>query len=260
EQQRLLDELSEAERERDDNAEILQGEVAASSELRADLKESSEGLATARAEVSELARKLEETERERQRLAEAEQALTEAQDLSTVRIAELVEESESMRAFFELVRQRTMPGPETEHFTDQIGGSQTASAVEPETEPETGAAAEPDAAPEAGRSLLTFVENWASAWSEQRVDDYLGCYSNSFRTSAGLSLVDWRNHRRERVASPEWIEVKVAILDVRNATSDRAEVEVMQSYSSDRLNDTVIKTLELVREDGLWKIAAESIE
>jgi hypothetical protein len=54
--------------------------------------------------------------------------------------------------------------------------------------------------------------------------------------------------------------VGAALVDLRLLGSDRAEVEILQSYRSDRFTDVVVKTLELVVEAGRWKIVRESTE
>lgn len=113
--------------------------------------------------------------------------------------------------------------------------------------------------PEA-RDATAAVEAWARAWSEQRVDDYLYFYSNEFTPSDSSSREAWEALRRERITKPERIDVRVALADLRPLEDGRMEVVFLQSYESDRMTDVVLKTLELVREDSGWKIAAERVE
>ncbi|MDX1503230.1 MAG: hypothetical protein R3325_12790, partial [Thermoanaerobaculia bacterium] len=61
------------------------------------------------------------------------------------------------------------------------------------------------------------------------------------------------------LAAPRFIRVSLAFLDFRTPSADRAEVDFVQSYESDRRSDTVTKRLELVREAGGWKIVAERV-
>jgi len=144
---------------------------------------------------------------------------------------------------------------------------------------------DPDALPpveaeveEAGRSkveveaepaeLAAVVEAWARAWSEQRVEDYLYFYSQGFVPLGGMSREEWQELRRVRVAAPEYVKVSVAFLDFESSESaggsaggsDRALVRFNQSYESDAFGDVVTKTLELVREGGVWKIVKESVD
>ena len=108
-------------------------------------------------------------------------------------------------------------------------------------------------------TALEAVERWAAAWSDQRADDYLAAYSREFVPPDGLSLSRWRAQRRESLAAPRFIRVSLAFLDFRTPSADRAEVDFVQSYESDRRSDTVTKRLELVREAGGWKIVAERV-
>jgi hypothetical protein len=110
------------------------------------------------------------------------------------------------------------------------------------------------------RESTTMVEAWAKAWSEQRVEDFLAFYSNTFEPSDGSSRASWEAERRERISSPARIDVRVALTDLRRLDDDRVEVTFLQSYESDRVTDVVLKTLELLREGGNWRIAAERVE
>jgi len=116
--------------------------------------------------------------------------------------------------------------------------------------------------------LAALVEAWARAWSEQRVEDYLYFYSQGFVPLGGMSREEWQELRRVRVAAPEYVKVSVAFLDFESSESaggsaggsDRALVRFNQSYESDAFGDVVTKTLELVREGGVWKIVKESVD
>ncbi len=137
-----------------------------------------------------------------------------------------------------------MPGPDFE-----------AEVAEPATEPP------PEPEPAGGlEGVRETVRAWAAAWSSQRADDYLGFYSEQFVPSGGDEVEEWRAQRRERLSSPRFIEVSVAMLDAGRDGPDRAWVRFLQSYRSNRYEDTVTKTLDLVREAGGWKILAERVE
>lgn len=108
--------------------------------------------------------------------------------------------------------------------------------------------------------LAAFVEAWAKAWSEKRVDDYLYFYGSQFRPEGDLSRDDWRQIRRDRIATPQFIRVSIAFLDFETEAEERARVRFNQSYESDTFSDVVTKTLDLVREDDAWKIVRESVD
>lgn len=143
----------------------------------------------------------------------------------------------------------------------QPGGSGTAVAelisgpVEPEPEPEPSEASVLEL-----EDPTAVVQAWARAWSEQRVEDYLSFYARDFVPADSSSREEWKALRRTRVAGPEWIDVRVALADLQPLEDDRIAVVFLQSYESDLMTDVVLKTLEMVREDGVWKIAAERVE
>ncbi len=101
------------------------------------------------------------------------------------------------------------------------------------------------------------VEGWSQAWSDQDVDAYLSFYSRSFKPDAGQSRSAWAASRRERLRAPEFIEVTVSGLEAEVVSESRGRASFEQGYRSDTFQDTVHKVLELVREDGRWKILEE---
>lgn len=114
----------------------------------------------------------------------------------------------------------------------------------------------PEAAFDAGE-LVEIVRGWARAWSEQRPADYLDFYSSRYSPGGGRSRSTWAAQRQERIYRPRFIEVSVESVGVRPLERGRAQVKFVQSYRSDRFQDRVIKTLDMMREGGEWKIVRE---
>ncbi len=108
-------------------------------------------------------------------------------------------------------------------------------------------------------SVRDFVLAWAAAWSEQRVDDYLAFYARSFRTPGGMRRGQWQAQRRQRIESPASIAVSVEQLEIVTVASRVAVATFIQSYRSDTFHDRVSKLLDLVREDGEWRILEERL-
>ncbi len=100
---------------------------------------------------------------------------------------------------------------------------------------------------------------WARAWSEQRAADYLACYAADFQPPRGLHRRDWEAQRRLRIAKPRSIEVELSGVTVETLGPDRARVRFRQAYRSETYRDVVRKILELVREDGGWRILEERV-
>lgn len=108
--------------------------------------------------------------------------------------------------------------------------------------------------------ILKLIEHWAQAWSEQRIDDYLACYAKDFRTPEGLSRLDWEAQRRLRIQEPQFIEIELEGPEILSLGDDEtAIVRFRQLYRSSSYNVAATKTLELVQENGHWRILAESI-
>jgi uncharacterized protein (TIGR02266 family) len=136
-----------------------------------------------------------------------------------------------------------------------------ATAIEPAIE-EAAPIGEPARIAAVGSGDLSRVEPtvlaWAQAWSGQRVDEYLGFYANEFAPPEGLSRDDWETQRFNRLRKPAWIKVELDGLRQQPIGTDRVSVTFSQAFSSDTFSDSVAKTLELVWEDGAWKIASEN--
>lgn len=125
----------------------------------------------------------------------------------------------------------------------------------------TPAAAKPTAAP-AGANQLGEVEAavraWAAAWSKRDVDAYFAAYAPDF-SGQQASRKAWEEERRERIVNRKRIRVAVSQMQI-SINGDRAEARFRQSYSSDSLDVTSRKTLELVRgSGGRWQIRRESV-
>ncbi len=112
---------------------------------------------------------------------------------------------------------------------------------------------QPQPAPEISL-IATAVEDWARAWSDQRVEDYLSAYASGFQPPEGLDRPAWEARRRNRITTPAWIEVAIDDLEVHVTGTGQAITAFRQSYSSNTFSDEVDKTLTLIEEDGRWRI------
>ena len=101
--------------------------------------------------------------------------------------------------------------------------------------------------------LEALARAWALAWSDKRVDDYLSFYASVF-APPGVSRGGWEKTRRERLTRPLFIEVELSNVRSQIHGPDHATVSFDQVYRSDTFGDSIVKTLELVREADLWKI------
>ncbi|MGB0713281.1 MAG: L,D-transpeptidase Cds6 family protein [Gammaproteobacteria bacterium] len=103
----------------------------------------------------------------------------------------------------------------------------------------------------------TFVLNWASAWSGQRVEEYLSHYAPDFAGGRYDSAQAWRAARRDRLTAPDTISVDVSRFELIRGDRNSAEVRFIQAYSADHYSDRVFKYLSLRRSGERWMITRE---
>lgn len=117
----------------------------------------------------------------------------------------------------------------------------------------------PSAAPDTA-GALDAVTAWADAWSRKDVGAYLDAYAAEFQPPDGQTRDAWENQRRERLAAPKSIAVRVDAPRVKVEDSGRVRVTFRQHYRSDLFSGSSTKTLLLGRSgDGRWRIVQERV-
>lgn len=101
------------------------------------------------------------------------------------------------------------------------------------------------------------VTAWAKAWSSKNMTSYLSAYTPSFMPPGGQSRSAWEADRNTLIAPRARISVDVSDLTI-TVNGNRATARFLQTYTSDTLNSTSRKSLELVRSGNRWLIARES--
>ncbi|MGE0098525.1 MAG: tetratricopeptide repeat protein [Hydrogenophaga sp.] len=129
------------------------------------------------------------------------------------------------------------------------------------------AASKPAAAPapapapattaDAQAAVESTIKAWAEAWSSRKMPLYLAAYGPDFSPAGGQSRSAWEADRRARIVPRSRISVEVSDLAI-TVNADRATARFLQEYSSDTLNVTSRKTLELVKSGNRWLIVRES--
>jgi ketosteroid isomerase-like protein len=89
------------------------------------------------------------------------------------------------------------------------------------------------------------------------MEAYLGAYAPSFVPTGGQNRRAWEADRKARIVPRSRIGVEVNDLSVQ-VNGDRATARFLQAYTSDTLNVSSRKTLELVKSGGRWLIVRES--
>lgn len=140
--------------------------------------------------------------------------------------------------------------------------SETIGASTIATPPPAAAPAPAAPAPAADADLqaaAAILPGWAQAWSGKNVDGYLAYYAADFQPEGGISRATWEAQRRERVAKPGKISVKVFSPQASRIDAHHVRVSFIQDYASETVNDKVRKTVELSNSSGSWKIVKETI-
>ncbi len=119
------------------------------------------------------------------------------------------------------------------------------------------AATAPAVAADAQREVEAAVRTWAGAWSSKDMSAYLGAYASSFAPPGGQARKAWESDRRARIEPRTRIGVDVSDLEV-TVNADKATARFRQDYTSDTLNVTSRKTLEMVKSGSRWLIVRES--
>lgn len=105
-------------------------------------------------------------------------------------------------------------------------------------------------------AVLNIVYNWAKAWSDMDVKNYLASYSNDFTPPKGQTRKQWADERRDRIEEKGHISVKVESPQV-TFKNDTAIVRFRQIYNSNRLTVNSRKTLILTKQGNKWLIKQE---
>lgn len=103
------------------------------------------------------------------------------------------------------------------------------------------------------------VQAWAQAWSAGNAEAYLSHYSASFKPATHQTRRAWERTRRERVTPEQQIRVDLDALELVAWGDSQAQVRFVQRYAAKRLQDKSRKQLDLVLENGQWKIATETV-
>ncbi len=155
------------------------------------------------------------------------------------------------------------PEPESVPATEPEAAP-AAAAAEPEPAAvamPAAAAAEPAAAapvPEPLRlAVVTALNGWARAWSQQNVDAYLAYYDASFAPE-GMERLAWEAERRSRITRPAWIKVELEEVQVEAPAPDAVVVTLRQRYAAPGYKDTTLKRMTLALHEGNWMITSEA--
>lgn len=113
-------------------------------------------------------------------------------------------------------------------------------------------------APEALRlAVVTALEGWARAWSQQDVDAYLAYYDAAYAPK-GMERRAWEEERRTRLSRPAWIKVELEDVQVAVRAPDAVVVNLRQRYAAPGYKDITLKRMTFALQGGNWMITSET--
>jgi tetratricopeptide (TPR) repeat protein len=155
------------------------------------------------------------------------------------------------------VRPTTVASATTPAATTKPATATTAVATTKPTTSTTATTTPPADAGDAQAAVESAVTAWAKAWSSKNMPGYLGAYAPNFTPPGGQSRSDWEADRKARIVPRNRIGVDLSDINI-SVNGDRATARFRQAYSSDNLNVTSRKTLDLVKSGNRWLILRES--
>lgn len=99
------------------------------------------------------------------------------------------------------------------------------------------------------------VADWAQAWADRNSAAVLAMYSSKFTTDAPAGSAAWLAQRSEEVANGPLPNARVDRLRVAQVDGDQRLASFTQQFGA----GSVRKELRLIRDAGVWKIAAERV-
>lgn len=107
------------------------------------------------------------------------------------------------------------------------------------------------------QKIIDFVTSWAKAWSSKDIRSYLSKYSKAFVPTQGRTYSAWLQDRKNKILTKSYINVEISNIKVMPRESNY-DVHFNQKYTSSNYNDTVQKTLVLIKEEEEFKIISET--
>ena len=160
------------------------------------------------------------------------------------------------------------PAAKTIEDTPKSSPALVAKTPKPETiedtpEPPLTRVGEPILASSTRESLVEAIDQWAKAWSNKNIRNYLSSYSKDFSVPGNRSRKNWESLRKDRLSRPKFIRVTLEYQRFVQVEEDVVDVFFRQTYSSNTYRDVTDKVLRMTKvlrmrkEDSDWKILIE---
>ena len=107
-------------------------------------------------------------------------------------------------------------------------------------------------------ALKSAIQNWAHSWTQKDLKNYFLAYAPNFEPPGGLSRTQWLVERKQRIMSKKKIHVSVSDFQI-GINGNKAEINLLQIYESEKLKESSRKSLELTQQSGRWLITRETV-
>lgn len=114
---------------------------------------------------------------------------------------------------------------------------------------------EPPETPD-NQQLIQVIQDWGDAWSEQRFEQYVSAYTDSYR-GRYPSHDEWVKQRRKRVVRAQKVKLTLTQFRIKSSSAELAVIDFHQAYQSEKYSDRVVKRVHLTRINNSWKISRE---
>ncbi len=106
-------------------------------------------------------------------------------------------------------------------------------------------------------SLRDFLAQWRQNWEIKAINQYIGMYASRFR-SGSQDLKAYKRYKEGVFSHAGRIQIRVELESIVRYEK-YAVITFRQEYRSNRLTSAGVKRLFTVRENGVWKIIAETM-
>ncbi|WP_374327591.1 hypothetical protein [Azonexus sp.] len=104
--------------------------------------------------------------------------------------------------------------------------------------------------------LLRMLEDWRKAWANRDVEAYFSFYAADYAGNTD-SPAAWQASRRRVIDQAGLIDISFGEATIEMDGKERATLTFPMNYRSKRFEDEGVKQLQLVRDQGKWRITRE---
>ena len=103
------------------------------------------------------------------------------------------------------------------------------------------------------------LNQWASSWENQNLEEYFSYYTNDYTSKYFDNNDQWKLDREKRILDKNEISLEISDLSITFEINEKetATAIFQQKYTSERYSDYVKKKITLQKVDKNWKILSE---